>query len=70
MYVHRFNSESYCVVFTLANSDVVQVTSNVADEVVAKMIADSIRKQGGHIFATVKAGVLIAAMQLVKEGSK
>jgi len=65
--VFCFDGESYCVVFCLEHSDVVRMTSNIADENVASMIVDSIRKNGGHVFCSVKAGVLIAAIELIQE---
>lgn len=47
--------------------DVVQMTSNIADAEVAEMMADGIRKRGGHVFRAVPAGVLIAALELIKK---
>lgn len=64
--VFRFDAESYCVVYCRENSDVVQMTSNLADSEVAEMYADAIRKRGGHVFKSVPAGVLVAALELVK----
>lgn len=63
----RFDANAYVCVHCRPNSGVVQVTSNLADATVAKMYADSVRAIGGHVFATVQAGVLIAALQLIKE---
>jgi len=42
------------------------MTSNLADAEVAEMYADAIRKRGGHVFKAVPAGVLVAALELVK----
>ena len=55
MSVGRFNAEAYCVVHCLPNSDVVQMTSNIADRAVAIQIASEIRKQGGHVFRRTAA---------------
>ena len=62
----RFDAESWCVVHLRPHSDVVQMTSNVADEKVAAMYCRQIEIDGGHVFAAVKAGVLIAALQKIK----
>ena len=64
--VFRFDHESYCVVCCRENSDVVQMVSNLADKTVAEMYADGIRNRGGHVFAVVSAGVLVAALELIK----
>lgn len=64
--VIRFDAESWVCVFLMPNSDVVAMTSNIVDETVAKMMADGIRERGGHVFQICKAGVLIAALQLIK----
>ena len=65
--VFRFDHETYCVVCCRENSDVVHVVSNLADKTVAEMYADGLRNRGGHVFAVVSAGVLIAALKLVKQ---
>lgn len=64
--VFRFDAESWCVVYSRANSGVVQMTSNIATEEVAKKYADAIRLTGGHVFRVVPAGVLIAALDLIQ----
>ena len=64
--VFRFDHDAYCVVCCRENSDVVQMVSNLADKAVADMYADGIRNRGGHVFAVVPAGVLVAALNLVK----
>lgn len=64
--VFRFDHEAYCVVCCRENSDVVQMVSNLADKTVADMYADGIRNRGGHVFAVVSAGVLVAALDLIK----
>lgn len=64
--VFRFDHKSYCVVCCRENSDVVQVVSNLADKTVADMYADDIRNRGGHVFAVVPAGVLVAALGLLE----
>lgn len=64
--VFRFDHESYCVVCCRENSDVVQMVSNLADRSVADMYADGVRNRGGHVFAVVPAGVLVAALHLIK----
>ena len=65
--VFRFDAESYCLIFCREHSDVVQMTSNIADAEVAEMMADGIRKRGGHVFRAVPAGVLVAALELIKK---
>jgi len=40
--------------------------SNIADEHVAAMYCRQIELDGGHVFASVKAGVLVAALQKIK----
>lgn len=64
--VFRFDAESYCLIYCREHSDVVQVTSNIADAEVAEMMAYAIRKRGGHVIHSVPAGVLVAAIELVK----
>ena len=64
--VFRFDHEAYCVVFCRENSAVVQMTSNLADETVAQMYANGIRERGGHVFRAVPAGVLVAALELIR----
>lgn len=63
----RFDGESYCVVHCRPNSDVVQMTSNIADRELAIRIANEIRKQGGHVFRVAPAGVVVAALFLIKK---
>jgi hypothetical protein len=43
------------------------MTSNIVDLTLAKRIADEIRESGGHVFAVVPAGTLIAALALIKK---
>lgn len=64
--VIRFDPNAYVVVFICPHSDVLQVTSNIADEAVAKMYAERIANQGGHVIRYCKAGVLVAALELIK----
>lgn len=64
--VFRFDGESWCVVFCREHSDVVQVTSNISSEDIANRHANSLRILGGHVFRVCKAGVLIAALELIK----
>jgi hypothetical protein len=61
----RFDAESWCIVHLRPNSDVVQMTSNVADRDVASRYVDAIERDGGHVFAAVPAGVLVAALQKI-----
>lgn len=63
----RFDAGAYCVIHLRPNSGVVQMTSNVADEHCAKMYAQQIELDGGYVFASVPAGVLIGALQLIKK---
>lgn len=67
MNVVRFDAESWVCVHTLPNSETVSVCSNLADGDVAAKYADGIRKQGGHVFKICPAGVLVAALMLIKE---
>lgn len=67
MSVFKFDHESFCVVFCLENSAVVQMTSNIPDEALANRCAEMIRERGGHVFRVVSAGVLIAALELIKQ---
>ena len=64
--VFRFDGESWCVIFCRPNSDVVQMTSNIADETTAMNYIRELRVQGYHVFRAVPAGVLIAALELIK----
>lgn len=64
--VFRFDRELYCVVCCREDSDVVQMVSNLADKTVADMYADGIRNRGGHVFAVVPAGALVASLHLIK----
>lgn len=64
--VFKFDGESYCIIYCSENSDVVQMTSNVADAAVAAMMVEEMRKRGCHVFRAVPAGVLIAALELIK----
>lgn len=68
--VKRFNAESWVCVHTLANSETVNVASNIADERVAEMYAKGVRSNGGHVFRICKTGVLIAALELIKTPKK
>jgi hypothetical protein len=65
--VIRFNPDAYVCVHMLNHSEAVQVASNIVDEHVAKMYERAVIKNGGHVFKTCKAGVLIAALELIKE---
>jgi len=69
MNVFRFDRESFCVVFCRENSGVVQMTSNLPDKELAERCASMIRDRGGHVFSVVSAGVLIAALKLIKQKS-
>ena len=62
----NFDGESYCIVFCGSGSAVVQMTSNIADENLAMRMAHEMKLSGCHIFRVIKAGVLIAAMELIK----
>lgn len=64
--VFRFDGESWCVVFCRPNSDIVQMTSNIPDEKCATSHVERLRADGYHVFRTCKAGVLIAALELIK----
>lgn len=64
--VFRFDGDAYCMIHCRPNSDVVQMTSNIADAEVGNMMADELRKRGGHVFRVVPANVLIAALELIK----
>lgn len=62
----RFDGDSWCVIFCRPNSDVVQMTSNIADEVTAINYMRELRGHGYHVFKACPAGVLIAALELIK----
>ena len=62
----RFDAESWCVVFCLKRSYTVQMTSNIASESIAMAHARGITEGGGHVFRVCKAGVLVAALELIK----
>ncbi len=64
--VFRFDGESWCVVFCRPNSDVVQMTSNIPDEECAISHVERLRADGYHVFRACPAGVLIAALELIK----
>ncbi len=64
--VVRFDAEAFCVVYCREHSDVVQMTSNLADRTVADMYASAIKERGGHVFKVASAGVLVAALMLIK----
>lgn len=63
--VRRFDAESWVCVHCRPSSDVVQVTSNIADEEAAEKYATAIKESGGFVFRICKAGVLVAALQLI-----
>lgn len=65
MDVFRFDADSWCVVHCRAHSDVVQMTSNLADEEIANQYAGLVRADGGHVFRVVQSGVLVAALGLI-----
>lgn len=64
--VQRFDGDSFCVIYCRPNSDIVQMSSNIATEELAERMADYIREIGGFVFRVVQACVLIAALHLVK----
>ena len=64
----RFDAESYCVIHLRPHSGVVQVTSNIADARCASMYAAQVELDGGHVFASIPAGVLIGALKLMQGG--
>ena len=64
--IQRFDADAWVCVHLLPNSNVVQMTSDLAGEHVAAMYADSVRERGGHVFRICTAGVLIAALELIK----
>lgn len=62
--VVRFDSESWCMIYCLPNSDVVQMCSNIADQQTANTMAKALKDKGGHVFSVLPAGVLIASLVL------
>jgi hypothetical protein len=42
------------------------MTSNIADASVAEIYVKSLRERGCHVFRALPAGVLIAALELIK----
>lgn len=67
--VFRFDADSYCIVFCREHSSVVQMTSNIAHAEIAEMHADTIRNNGGHVLQVCSAGVLVAALKLIRNKS-
>jgi hypothetical protein len=65
--VFKFENKSYCIIFCAANSDVVQMTSNIATKELAEKMRREMAQSGCHVFHCVPAGILIAALHLVKE---
>lgn len=68
--VFRFDADSYCMVHCRPNSDVVQMTSNIANVEVAEMMAEELKNRGGYVFHCVPAGVLVAALEMVKSNQQ
>lgn len=68
--VYRFDADGWCVVYCREHSDVVQMTSNLADEEIANKYAQMIRDDGGHVFRVVRAGVLVAALDLIHDPNR
>ena len=64
--VRRFDAEAWVCLHCRTNSDVVQMTSNIADEAAALKYAKVIRESGGLVIQVCKVGVLVAALQLIK----
>ena len=62
----KFDGEAWCIIFCRANSDVVQMTSNLASEEVAVHMANSIKANEGYVFRVAQIKVLIAALELIK----
>ena len=65
--VFKFDGDSYCVIYCREHSDVVQMTSNIADATVAEMYVKALQERGCHVFRALPAGVLIAALELIKK---
>lgn len=62
-----FDAGAYCVIHLRPNSGVVQMMSNIADARCASMYAAQVENDGGHVFASVPAGVLLAALKQFME---
>lgn len=62
--VFQFDSKSWCMIYCLPNSDVVQMCSNIADQQTANTMAKALKDKGGHVFSVLPAGVLIASLVL------
>lgn len=62
----RFDAESWVVVCLFPHSNTVQMSSNLANEESAKRYCRALELEGGHVFAAVKAGVLVAALMHIK----
>ncbi len=62
--VFRFDAESWCMVYCLPNSDIVQMCSNIADQRNAIAMSAALKEKGGHVFSVLPAGVLVAALVL------
>ena len=63
----NFDNSSYCIVFCAKNSDVVQMTSNIATKEIAEQMRREMIQNGCHAFHCVPAGILVAALHLVNE---
>ena len=66
--VFNFNGESFCVVFCTSGSrDVRMWSARNVTEKQADTYAKRIRDDGGYVFRVCKTGVLVAALELIKE---
>jgi len=66
----RFDAESWVVVCLFPHSNTVQMSSNLANEESANRYCRELELEGGHVFASVKAGVLIGALKLIKPAKR
>lgn len=64
--VFHFDADKYCLIYCGPHSGVVQMTGNISDAKFAEYMAETITRQGGHVFRAVPAGVLVAALELIK----
>lgn len=59
----RIDTEAYVVIYVPGHSEVLAMVSNCADQIVANMYADGIRRDGGHVFYILSVGQLLEMLR-------
>ena len=64
MAAKTFDPGAFCIVYCQHDSEVVQMHNNIFSKEKAEDMAEAIRLSGGYVFKVLRAGQLIASLEL------